>query len=150
MRKVLLGMVVAAGLFSGVCSAEESDERNGAWWATLSASEKLLYAAGLVDGLHNGDNIVVAGCTPAEATPMDPLPQCLEKATLVYQSGLHQFGYKVWYESRPTEQFVVGLNELYADSSNTRIPVTNAINQVARKLSGHDISQGLLRLRQIY
>jgi hypothetical protein len=108
-----------------VARAQDS-RRDGNWWRTLPAEQRLFYIIGFMDGLHTGKNWTVVGML--EKKDMDAC----------YTIGSNSFtSMETKYLTNPTAgQIRDGINEFYEDYRNRGIVVAGGFWIVLQSIAG--------------
>lgn len=131
-------IVLIAFSFSSATALAQNTRRDGNYWQTQSQLAKVSYMTGFFDGMELGHNFSVWKNTNSHP----------ESAALAVES----FGeYLTKYFSNVTAgQTVAGLDVLYADFQNRRIPLENAVWLVVNQIAGTPtVNEMILSFRRL-
>jgi hypothetical protein len=105
---------------------ESGNSRNGNKWLTLDENTKYAYIVGFLEGMFQGHCFTTWGMPGSE--PNDP---GYLHATKSYTDHWNRFAANVTYQ-----QFLDGLDKLYADHRNRKIEIQNGMWIVMSEISG--------------
>lgn len=131
MRKTLLPLLfIVIGYVSG-SDAFAAGSRDGAWWKTLSQADKSMYVIGFFDGQTYASEVWDLALNASEPK-FDP-------DRVRFQVKVSKLASKVLnddFGNVSAGQLATGLDTIYADFRNSRIPVIDAMAVVVRSMGG--------------
>jgi len=117
-RNVSAVLALSATLFTARIQAEEP--RDGNWWRKASPEQRLMFVLGLYEGL----NIGLAWSSPSAES-------CQQVVMQTFQANATRY-----VADTSSDQIVDGIDVLYRDFANRRIPLQGAFFIVTHQIAG--------------
>lgn len=124
MKQLLLTLVVVVGLVDS--AAAQGLKLDGNFWNSLNEDSRRGYAAGFLQGVHFGEDLILVGFASVGS----------EAATLFRSQGFYAAYLKGHFADINVKQVTDGLNSFYGDFRNRNIELPKAVWVIAHEIAG--------------
>lgn len=135
-----IAVILTLAFFASLAAHADQGTRDGTWWRSLSPLQKNAYVVGFLDGTDYGTQnaaSLVLGHLTGRTLPSDGREEAEAQAFMEWAKGLYYEIHKSTFLDRvKAGQLVDGVDHIYSDYRNRRIPPVLIIDVAAEAIRG--------------